>query len=193
MHFVPRLRTTIAIATFIAALACPARADLAPPGPDSLDCPDGAIGTAGPRVAETVGPFRRARRTRSYCAPTTCTSDADCTNARVCSRAPIGLCVRTLEVSEDGTVQEAPGACEPDETCSDWQSTCEQARRCVWSDPAPPPSSSIVAPPTTTAPPAPTRAGSCDCRASAGSSPRELTWLALLALWRMRRRRRNVG
>lgn len=126
-------------------VAAPAAADLAPPGPDEIECPRGAVGTVPPVPAEAVDPRGRPLRPFPYCAPSTCTSDADCTDGRVCSAEEIGLCVEPMPAPVEG----APAlrnarerGCEPDGTCLNLESTCERSRRCVTPEapaPTPPP------------------------------------------------------
>jgi MYXO-CTERM domain-containing protein len=112
-------------------LAAPAAADVAPPPPEMLGCPRGALGTLPEVAPDATGPRGRPLRAWPYCAPTTCTSDADCDGGRVCSEAAIGLCVHDREVSGQTVRAVRRRGCEPDGTCLHVQSTCERARRCV--------------------------------------------------------------
>ncbi len=104
-----------------------ARADALPPA-DTNACPPGAL-------------EERSHVVRS-CAPTTCTSDASCTDPERSACAPqVGLCVTTRSVrsghlstppSEWPTVsfEDATGACSSDQDCADG-SRCIVAPRCV--------------------------------------------------------------
>ncbi|MCB9597567.1 MAG: hypothetical protein H6719_32915 [Sandaracinaceae bacterium] len=114
------MRCELVLGLGVAALlgvAAPARADRAPRRPASLSCPAGAIG----RLAGD-GPTRRP-----VCVPTTCASDADCSEGRVCSTDDVDLCV----ADEEGARVARPGGCMPGDRCLDDAATCERARRCL--------------------------------------------------------------
>jgi len=194
------MRSSLLLVLLSMAFTVGARADLAPPPPGLMNCPEGAYGTLPTIPAGTLDGRGRPMRPWPYCAATTCTSDADCTGGLVCSAAEIGLCMEDHEVVAGTTVRQARDrVCEPDGTCLALSATCERARRCVAGEAAPP--SSIVEPPppptsappiTTTPPPTPS---SCDCRAATGSSNGAIgIWLplALLLLRRLHSTRRRA-
>lgn len=185
---------TIAISITIAAglAAARARADVAPPSPEELSCPRGAVPALPEVRPDALDPRGRPVRPWPYCAPSTCASDADCTDGRVCSTEEIGLCVQPHEVfggEPVRSVRERP--CEPDGTCLNRESTCERARRCIApaATPTPEPPAADPAPATPPPPPASAEApaaattttptvATCACRATSPRSSR--TWLAPL-------------
>lgn len=99
-------------------VAVPALADVAPPTPDEMECPRGAVGRV--EVGDERG-------WNAWCAPSTCASDADCDGGRVCSPEPISLCVE----DQRGQRSVRTRGCESDGTCLNLHSTCETSRRCV--------------------------------------------------------------
>lgn len=194
-------------ASFVSVLsiAPAALADLAPPGPEFLECPSGAMGALPTVPAGAMDPRGRPVRPWPYCAPTTCTADTDCTGGRTCSAEEIGLCVEDHTVEGGGaTVRAARDrGCEPDGTCLNINATCERARRCVLPEGALPPSpvelpaapEAPVAPELPPPPPpapapaaAPTASAGCGCAASTTAGPSWLAALVPLAIWLRRRR-----
>jgi hypothetical protein len=171
-----------------------AHADLAPPLPEDLDCPRGAVGTSPPVPEGATDERGRPLRPYPYCGATTCTTDADCTGGRVCSTDEIGLCMETIEAAGGASVRQArERGCEPDGTCLNVHSTCERARRCVAAGDAPPTSvapppptseapATTTPPPTTTTEPAPAPEPSSGmCAASPGTAPLGALGLAVAA------------
>jgi hypothetical protein len=171
-------------------VAVPALADAAPPTPEEMECPRGAVG----RVE-----VEDERGWTAWCAPSICSSDAECDGDRICSAERISLCV------EDQRGQRSVRArgCEPDGTCLNIHSTCETSRRCVRpeagtapavapelaepvAEPAveqPPPTEEAAAAADVAAPPS-----DCGCRA-APSRAAPLGLLGLLGWLALRRRR----
>ncbi len=183
-------------------VAWPARADIAPPALEDVTCPRGAVAALPEVPAGALDARGRPLRPWPYCAPSVCTSDADCTGGMTCSREEIGLCVESQDSQGAQLRSVRDRGCEPDGTCLNMQSTCERARRCVRdaappSDPAPSdPARSDPAPsdPTPTNTPAadpPAASSSSGCAVSPGtSSARWALALPLLALALRRRSRR---
>ncbi|HJL16003.1 MAG TPA: hypothetical protein RMH99_10115 [Sandaracinaceae bacterium LLY-WYZ-13_1] len=126
------MRTFVALLT-VAGLftAASARADVAPPRPADLDCRRGTVPTVPEVDPDARDPLGRPVQPWPYCAPSECTSDADCDGGRVCSAEPIALCVQE---HEDGRRTARRRGCEPDGTCLNMESTCETSRRCVTPD-----------------------------------------------------------
>lgn len=164
----------------------PALADVAPPAPEDLDCPRGAKG--------------EGNGVSVWCEPTICTDDASCGDGYRCSDEDIGLCVEPIEVATervrpsldpDSPAPAVPTAtvrsvrrrgCEPDGTCLNVDSTCEQSRRCVPVDSEPDvPSTAIVEPTATSRAEQPAAASSgCACRTGNVSGGALLFLLLLL-------------
>ncbi len=194
------LRAALVLASVLA-LPLDAHADIAPPGPGEIECPLGAIGTVPTVRPDALDPRGRPVRAWPYCAPSTCASDADCTEGRVCSPEEIGLCVEDHPVEGGEPVRNARArGCEPDNSCLNIESTCERARRCV------PPAAAPTTPPVPEPPPAPAPAaaetapstespaaasGGCACHASERRVPGASLLLALLPLALVARRRRR--
>jgi MYXO-CTERM domain-containing protein len=186
----------------IVVLTSVASADIAPPEPGDIECPRGAVGTLPSVRPDEMDPRGRPIRAWPYCAPSTCASDAECTDGRICSPEEIGLCVEDQEVPGGDPVRNARArGCEPDNSCLNAESTCERARRCV--TPTTEGAAAVVAapevPPTEPAPPeapatetpaaAPESASGCACHATSRGTDRSLAWLALLPLALIARRR----
>lgn len=174
-----------------------ARADIAPPSPESLACPRGAVGYAPPVDPEARDPLGRPARPWPFCTPSTCASDADCAGGRVCSEEEIGLCVVALPEGETGRPRVRDRGCEPDGSCLNVESTCERARRCVTpevGEEVPPPDEEPVAEEAPAAPaveePAvpPAAASGCACRGAPGRSAPPLALLGLALALVSRRR-----
>lgn len=167
-------------------------ADLAPPPPEELDCPRGAKG-AGNGVSV-------------WCEPTTCANDVGCGDGYRCSEGDIGLCVESIEVATERVRPDPTGdlpdvrtttvrsvrrrGCEPDGTCLNVDSTCEQARRCVKVEDEPDVPSAPIASPTAPSEPreaadAAEHAGGCACRTS-GNPTSAAMLLVLFAFVRRR-------
>ncbi len=119
-----------ALLTALSCLATHARADIvggAPPtNPEDLDCPRGAA--AAYPIGEPEG-----SRMWLLCAPTTCTTDADCSDGRVCSEGEVGLCVNEVRANVEPSRPISLVGCDPDGTCGG-AATCQRARRCVHAD-----------------------------------------------------------
>lgn len=190
------LRSLAAIVA-LTALVSVARADEAPPEPASLTCPRGAIGALPTIRPGEIDPRGRAIRPWPYCAATTCTADADCTDGRVCSAEEIGLCVEDHAVEGGDAVRAArERGCEPDGTCLNVHSTCERARRCVDAPPAAPPptpTAPAAAPAPAAAAPAAPPPSDSGCRASPRSPSGAFTLVVSALMMLARRRSRPSG
>jgi len=175
-----------------------ASADVAPPGPEDIDCPRGAIGALPTVRPDEMDPRGRPIRAWPYCAPSTCASDAECSDGRVCSPDEIGLCVEDHEVAGGDPVRSArTRGCEPDNSCLNVESSCERARRCVMpgegaptAPVATPEPTSPIAAPTAEMPAAETSSG-CACRTTPRRAASSVAFLALLPLALLVRRRRS--
>lgn len=191
------MRASLTLALLL--VTVPASADLAPPGPDEIECPRGAIGTTPPVPADATDPRGRPLRPFPYCAPSTCTSDADCTGGRVCSPEEIGLCVQDVPGPTEGSPplrSARERGCEPDGTCLNIESTCERARRCVTAEAPPPPPPAPPPPPPPPAPPpaapaAETSSGGWCAVGHGAGSAWAVAALALAAIALARRRTRS--
>ena len=195
------IRTLFALLGSMLVLPALALADIAPPEPGEIDCPVGAIGTLPTVRPDEMDPRGRPIRAWPYCAPSTCASNADCTDGRTCSPEEIGLCVEDQEVAGGDTVRSArPRGCEPDNTCLNVESTCERARRCVMPTEGAPAAVAIAEPAPSEAPaaaaatpaaetPAPESASGCACHATSRATDGSFAWLALLPIALIARRR----
>lgn len=186
-----------ALLSFLLSSICAsvASADVAPPRPEELTCPRGAVATVPPVDPTARDPRGRPVQPWPYCAPSTCESDGDCRDGRVCSQDVIGLCVWSTQIEGGGTVRTVrERGCEPNGTCLNLESRCEQARRCVVPGAAPAAAPTAAAPDpqpasTTAAAPAQEPAASqttssWGCHAAARGTSSPLWLLAIVLAWR---------
>lgn len=110
------MRTRLLAALALLALPAPAVADVAPPPLDEVECPVGAVAVMDQPAEGETDPLGRPARPWPICVPTTCASDADCEDGRVCSRAEIGMCLEAVEGRAHPNIRRR--GCEPDGTCS---------------------------------------------------------------------------
>lgn len=182
-------------------------ADIAPPSVEDMQCQRGAVPFL-PEVEEgATDPLGRPARPWPYCTPSTCASDDECSDGRVCSDDEIGFCVETQGEGDSARRTIRPRGCEPDGTCLNVNSECETSRRCVDAGARAPeateepaaegaeePAEESAEEPAdepaeqTEAPAASTDGGGCGCRVGGfvGHTPWGLALLGL-ALWRRRR------
>ncbi|MFK7988439.1 MAG: hypothetical protein AB8I08_20625 [Sandaracinaceae bacterium] len=124
------------VAGLLMAVPSLASADIAPPPAEDLNCRPGTVATTPTIPAGATDPRGRPARPYPYCAAgPACTSDDACSGGQVCSAAPIGLCLEEREVAPGQRVGVPRSrGCEPDGTCLNINSTCENVRRCVPAD-----------------------------------------------------------
>lgn len=187
-------RLELMILALLALPASLARADVAPPQPEDVSCPRGAVATVPTVRPDALDPRGRPIHPWPYCAASTCRSDADCTGGRTCSSEEIGLCVEDLEVPGGDPVRSVrERGCEPDGTCLRVGAACERARRCVLPEVEAETAATDEAEdqPAAQSPPAESTATQmgCGCRATGGGSASWLALLAPLALFALRRSR----
>lgn len=176
------MRTRLLAALALLALPAPAVADVAPPPLEEVECPVGAVAVMDQPAEGETDPLGRPARPWPICVPTTCASDADCEDGRVCSRAEIGMCLEAVEGRAHPNIRRR--GCEPDGTCLNVDSRCDRARRCVAPDAQPEPAAEGESEGTAPAPPA-ARASGCGCRVAGRTAPLSgLFLLGALLVWR---------
>ncbi|MFK7988440.1 MAG: hypothetical protein AB8I08_20630 [Sandaracinaceae bacterium] len=176
------LGTASLLAVLLTGIAPPASADMAGL---RWPCASGTVERERTFPPGTLDPMGRPQRPVSYCAITTCESDADCDGGAVCSQQEVGLCVQGAEPMPP-VIRVVN--CDPSGQCPAENAVCERARRCVEPGSEATRAEPTQAPSTAegSSPPAPRSSGLC----TVGHTSSFVLWavplMFLALLWRRR-------